>query len=236
LTPEVALFTTEDGLTFDVTALALSGASGNFGLGLSFGEGNSIWGNTQSGDLVEIFFDPNAGTASVNRSFSPGDFPGSIGPIVAGTQYGLLAGISNENPDNIQIFDISNRTEPPVLLDQEFLSSDNPNTNGTGSLAFGNGVLVALGTNNGLTCLTIDALPIFDPGLALTDVEIVGGNQIRFTLNGDLGKTYTLQDSPDLTEGSWTDLQSISLTESSTQTFTFGIGNGKGFFRVREGD
>jgi hypothetical protein len=231
---QVVIFTPSAGSSFvanPITISEITNATDNFGLGVAFGEGDTFWGKTIGRSLFRCGFTIGTPTGTLLNTFTTAEFPASIGAIAVDPAANYLAGISNESPDNVRIFDISDLSAPPVLLDQEFFASDNANGNGTGALAFGPGCLVALGTNNGVLALTIDGGASFEP--ILTDVAIINdGTQITFTLKGRDRSSYRIEASTDLSEGGWTELQTITLSGANTQTFTFATSLVRRFFRA----
>jgi len=233
-TNQVVIFTPSAGSSFvanDITIAGITDEADNLGLGVAFGAGDTFWGKTIGRSLFHCSFtlDPPSGT--LLNTFTTAEFPASIGAIAVDPAANYLAGISNESPDNVQIFNISDLSAPPVLLDQEFFASDNANVNGTGALAFGPGDLVALGTNNGVLALTIDGGASLEP--IFTDVAVINdGAQITFTLKGRDRSSYRIEASPDLSEAGWTELQTITLSGANTQTFTFATSLERRFFRA----
>jgi hypothetical protein len=170
----------------------------------------------------------------VLSAFTTAEFPASIGPLAVSTELGCLAGLSNENPDNIQIFDISDPGVPPVLLEQELLATDNPNGNGTGALGFGEGTLYGLGTNNGVLALSLNKEPGGPPddGPFLSGV-VLAGDEFQFTLSGEEGKTYAIDASADAGV-SWTELTRVTLPGGGSQPFSFPVTKPAETFRGRE--
>ena len=67
----------------------------------------------------------------------------------------------------MRLYDISNPTNLPVLLDQEFFATDNVNLNNTGAVDFGCGRLYALDSNNGILAMTINSGGAQPPMLSL---------------------------------------------------------------------
>jgi hypothetical protein len=195
-------------LVFDVPGAA----SGNFGLGLAWGSGNTFWGKANGQSLQHVQLDFNSGTAQILNTFT--NFPG-IGPIGVDPGQNLLAGLTIETPDNVRLLDISNANAGLGYLDTVFFKTDNPNANGTGALVLFGGYLYALDSNNGLMALR------FAPQLYYT----VNGNQITFSWSG----AYVLQSRNNLTGGGWTDLSS-----SGSYTAIIGGPGAQSFYRLRQ--
>jgi hypothetical protein len=94
----------------------------------------------------------------------------------------------------------------------------NPDTDGDGAL---DGAEVAAGTD------PLDRLSVF----RLIEVVRVGA-AIQATWNSVPGRSYTLQVSPDLTEGSWTDVSTVEATEGTSMIPHDGAGATELFYRV----
>jgi hypothetical protein len=151
-----ALLTTADGETF--SSKLISNASVAGALGVAFGTGNTIWtrkGGATPQPLVHVEFDPATGEGTVLHSFTPAQLPGAMSAIAVNTARNVLAGVAVEVPasaqaDSLVLYDISNLSAAPTLIDSESFPADNPNGNYVGSADFHDDVVFALDTNNGL--------------------------------------------------------------------------------------
>ncbi len=197
----VAIFTTVDGLNFTATVVDVTGAvAGNFGLGVAFGAGNTVWGSssgTPPPPFIHASFDLATGTGAVVDTFPREEFP--FWPIAVHATSNLLAAVSIENPlqDNVRLYDLSVLPNPPVLLHQELFPTDNANANGTGSADFGNGRLYALNSNNGLVAYTITAGSVTPGPIAVA----LNGDKVTLTWTGP----GTLQAASEV-DGTFTDV------------------------------
>jgi hypothetical protein len=209
-----------------------------FGLGIAFGSGHTVWGKTGTGSLYLVSFDTTTGTGTILATYGPTVIPGTVGPIGVDTASGFLAGIQNDNSDNVHLYKLPVPFPTPApasleLLDQEFFLTDNGNGNGTGSVSVGGGRVFALNTNNGLVCYATTP-PVQNTPPVITDVIHSGGNVI-FTLKGTVGKTYVIEKSADLSAASWTaDGTVILTTPEQTVTRSVPAGTARLFFRARE--
>jgi hypothetical protein len=183
--------------------------NGNFGLGIAFGAGDTVWGTANGQTLVQLGFDLQAGTGSLIRQYSASEFPIAVCSIAVDVEKGVLAALALELPDNVQLYDLQDPSGLPVLADQEMIFLDNPNINGTAALDFGSDRVFALDTNNGLLAYTIQS-----PQPSLADARIAGTN-FEFTLNGRKGLTYLIQVASPL-GGGWTTASETTLTGTST--------------------
>jgi hypothetical protein len=207
----VALLTTTDGANFASVKFDVNDAeAGSFGLGVAFGAGDTFWGKATGRGLVHVGFDLAAGTATTLHAYAVPSFPGTVAGIALDPSNQFLAGLALENPDNIRLYDISDLSNPPVLLDQEFCAADNENLNGTGALAFGGERLFALDSNNGIVTFTVKkVLPPQRPQLSGPNVA---EGKFEVTLTGEAGRTYTLEATADFQ--SWTTVATQSATQS----------------------
>jgi hypothetical protein len=128
-----------------------------FGLGVAFGRGDTIWGKTSGGPLLQVALDYGAFNSTVLRS----NFAGlpNLTALQVAVEDDLLAAVSPlETPDNVRLYDVADSNAAPAALDTEFFPTDNLNVNGTGALAFGPCRLYALDSNNGLVAFRVAPL------------------------------------------------------------------------------
>jgi hypothetical protein len=133
-------------------------ADGAFGLGLTFGPGDSIYGTASGSPVVHVGFDAAAGTATLVRTYAGARIPTAVAHLAYDPVKNLLAGTALETPDNVLLYNLAD-IESPILLDQELFPLDNPNINGTGALAFGRNRLYVLDSNQGLFAYTLNLNP-----------------------------------------------------------------------------
>ena len=120
------------------------------------------------------------------------------------------AGVTLETPDNLRLYDFSNPTISPVILDQENFLSDNDNLNGTGSVDFGRDRVYALDSNNGILAMKISLAPPPPPSISVSR----SGTSVVLTFAGG-----TLQ-SATTVSGAFTDVNGAvsPLTVDTTAT------------------
>ena len=232
------VLSTQDGISYSLVSFTspASPLSG-FGLGICFGEGDTIWGKSQGVGLSYVDFNLETGLANVIQFFPTTNFASTVSPITVDLASRSLMGISMENSDNVQIYDLpvpypSNQPTTLTLLDQEFLPADNPNSNGTGAIALKNNKAFALDTNNGIVAYTVTkSLPV---DAFIKDVSFnANTSQITFALHGEVGATYLIQRSSDLTTGTWTsDGTELLATQDMPITRAANAVNGRIFFRA----
>ncbi|MCS7034531.1 MAG: DUF4623 domain-containing protein [Phycisphaerae bacterium] len=170
-----AVFTTNDGLTFSGDGKVITGpASGSHRLGVDFGPGNTAYGKqTGTGNLEYSTFALGSATRNTGAPFSlTSAGEGPIGVDVANT---VLATVDINN-SRVRLYDITDPTVNPVLLDTGLFTSTNANVNGTGAIDFGvrSGVLrlYVLNTNNGIQAFEVR---VPEPaGLSLLAVSAAG--------------------------------------------------------------
>jgi hypothetical protein len=121
----VALFTTIDGTNFTAVIIPVAGVPTGFsGLGIAFGDGNTFWSKTTSGNLRKVSFDTNSLTASVIfNSASGSQIPSSIAGIAVDSVRNILAGIHiTDTPRDLQLFQLTGSSDAPVLFHQAFFA------------------------------------------------------------------------------------------------------------------
>ena len=216
----VALLTTADGVSFS-SRLITGVPVGNAYHGVAFGAGDTFWGKSNNIPLVQVGFDPATGASTVLQSFSTPAFPASVGPITVDAAHNVLAGISIATPDMIQIYDLANPANPPVLMQTVNAPADNANTLFQGAMDFGGGKLFALDTNNGLSAYVLPFLKI----------NRVAGNVViswPVSLTG-----FNLESRSSVSTGDWSPV-SGAMVVGDQQTVTLAAPSGNQFFRLRK--
>ncbi|MCB1099745.1 MAG: DUF4623 domain-containing protein, partial [Verrucomicrobiae bacterium] len=174
----VAVFTTTDGENFTPTLID-GVANGSGSLGLAFDGPDAILSNIISGSLRRAEIDVANGTVTASQTFPPSAVAASVSPVAADAENRLLAGINLvAGPDSVLLYDISDLAVGPVLLSEMALPVDEANGNGVGALDFGDGMLFALDTNNGIHAFTIeDTGEVLPPELSvdLADIRVLAG-------------------------------------------------------------
>jgi hypothetical protein len=151
-----AVFTTANGTDFAGQGMTITGPpNGSHRLGVAFGPGNTVYGKqTGAGNLEYSTFDL-AGTASRNTG-APFTLTATGETALDVDALNTLLATVDINSSAVRLYDISNPTVNPVLLDTETLiGTSNPNANGSGAVAFGNGMLWVLNTNNGIQAFNV---------------------------------------------------------------------------------
>lgn len=194
----VAIFTTTDGATFTPTLVAVADApTGAFGLGITFGDGDTFWGKANAHNLRQVQFDLLTGTGTTVRNHGSSEIPAAVAPIGVSPTLNLLAGIQVGVANNhLRLYDLAPSNGAPVLLGTASFATDNDNTQtGTGAVDFSNARVFALGANNGLIALEIQcAIPPAPP--AITDepqdrnVNQGGSALFSVTATGDAPLAY----------------------------------------------
>lgn len=194
----VAIFTTADGVTFTPKLVAVAEApTGAFGLGVTFGAGNTFWGKATGQDLRQVGFNLQTGTGIVLHRHGSPEIPGTVAPIGVSPTLNLLAGIQVGTANNhLRLYDLTASNDAPELLATNAFATDNENTQtGTGAVNFSNTHVYALGANNGLLALEIQCavLPVA-PNLVTQpqDVVVNQGEDASFSVTaiGDEPLSY----------------------------------------------
>lgn len=187
----------------------------DFGLGLSFGTGNTFWAKTSGKPLRHIAYD-----GTILHSYSN---LLTIGVIAVDPANSQLAANGMETPDSLRLYDISNLEADPVLLDFEFYNYPTKNSAfGTGRIEFGaNGRVYALDEAQGIIAW---AAPVPDhPVLTFSH----DGSTLTLSWTDPLA---VLQQASSLggSVGEWSDV------EGATNPHPVPMLSGSMFFRLRK--
>ncbi len=188
----VVIFTTADGTNLTSNVLGTDATAANFSDGVAFGLGNTFWAKNVGGaPLRWLSFDLTNGTATTLRSFSSSTLPASdnLGPIAVDNVQHLLAAIdvlpNTVGPKFVRLYDISDTTQPPVLLDiQPFPTQSVAGTAPPGNLDFGGGNLYAHIMNGGIVAYSVNQNLAGTPPVVISQPQatnIVAAGQ-NFTL------------------------------------------------------
>jgi hypothetical protein len=154
----VVLFTTADGSSFSPTLIAVTNVPSGFaGNGVAFGAGNTFWAKAYGGDLFEVAFDPvgMTGGAILDYHTSTGQIPAPMSGVGVDPVNNVYAGINLADRNNdLQLFQLTGTSDPPVLFDQAFFPSYNVNGNQNAAIAMKFPRAYALDVNNGLVAVT----------------------------------------------------------------------------------
>lgn len=150
---------------FTNAPLAAAVPSGGVGYGIAFGSNNTFYGKgaSASGEpLYRMTYDTSLGTATPLKTNTPGQFPGTVGPMMILPSSNWLACIEmtpGTAPDILRLYDISNPAIPPVFLDRATIANwTNANSVYAGAVAFGFGTnLYALDSDNGIVAFSIES-------------------------------------------------------------------------------
>lgn len=151
----VAILTTTDGTNFTGVELPIGApmTAGDFGKGLTFGAGDTLYGkNSGSVNVRHASFDLVGSTLSLVRTLTL-DSSGVALDYDVGNE--LLAVVLSANnttraDHRLKVYRITNPAAPVTLLDNQFPSPTFANGNLIGATDFGSDKLVALDPNNGV--------------------------------------------------------------------------------------
>lgn len=151
--------TDETMTSFTSTPFQTDTSAGALGYGLAFASANTFYGTEgaqSGGPLLRMQVDGLAGTATTLNAFTAAVFPGTVSPIAFDPFRMLLAGIDIvPGADLVRLYAITNVDTPPVFLDRESFPTANANTVFAGALAFGEGRLYALDSDNGIMAFDV---------------------------------------------------------------------------------
>jgi hypothetical protein len=192
---QAAILVTSDGVNFISKPINVTGINdGDIGLGIAFGPGNTFWGTASGRSLKLIQFDLETGTGTVLQDFSGGSVPAGVAPLGADAARNRLAGI-NTSTHTVTLWDVTSLDSAPVLQSEQPLPAANANVNGTGAVDFGENLLVALETNNGIALYDIVESTTKEPPVIVThplsQTVLEGANvQLSVVATGTAPLTY----------------------------------------------
>jgi hypothetical protein len=233
----VALMTTPDGFGFNPTIITVAGVSNSAfaEFGLAFGPGtNTFWAKGANQQLQLVQFDPNSGTGTLLDTYSTNSVLPNSGPLGANAAQNLLAVLTFETPDDVRLYDVSNPSADPVLLDQKLFPVKNPNAvnglPGAGAVIFAGNQLFVLDSNNGIQAFQVNT----NQSLATFPLTIQAqpGGGVLLTWQSVSGHNYQVQYKNNLTDAGWTNLGS-QITASSTSTSTTDTPGTTRFYRIQ---
>ncbi len=210
----LCILTTADGIAFTGNVLHVNTTNtSEFGLGLSFGKGDTLWAKSNDGTtrgLYHLAFDIASNSATTITNYT--NFSAAVVNVAMNQAGNLLAGIAIETPNDVRLYDISTLANDPLLLDWEFFT---PNNTGqpTGAAAFGNNRLYALNSNNGVVAAQI--------GWPQIDGTLIGTDLVMKWIG-----TYTLQSATDV-------IGPYSNVSGATSPYTNSVLSGQKFFRLK---
>lgn len=168
----VALFTTtDDGETFAPTFITTEPTK-RFGLGTAFGPGDTFFATRAGQDLREFDLDGNQ-----LRVFGSGVVTGGLSPIGINLDKMILAGVRSKALWIYNLETLSTSDYNTQLAVREF-PTNNPNDNATGAIAFGNDLIYALDTNNGIVAYRYGPTPPPEP-VAIGEIYWTNNTEIR---------------------------------------------------------
>ena len=149
----VAIFTTADGVNFDLNVVAIDTANQEIaGLSVYWGAGNTFWTKTDSlNNLRQVSFDLNTLTASVIGSYPLLSTETIIGVDSANGYVSAIG--ARENPQSVGIYDI-NALSFDKPIDREFFAGSTAGANlqatGQSAVDVAGGRIFSLSTGTGL--------------------------------------------------------------------------------------
>ena len=179
----------------------IGGASG--GRSLKFDAGTTFWEKHGGPNLYKASYDLTGFTSTV---LSTNTFPKSLGVADRDTSGNLLAGIgfasTTSTPDTLDLWDMSDPTQPAIVASYNFptVNTNYPNGNGCGRVVFAGDRVYALYSNNGLVAYTL--VPVLHITLSAPNVVLSWSSETS---------GYTLQAAPSLAPQTWTNVSSGTL-------------------------
>ena len=216
------VFTTSDGLSFTPHNVVVADAvAGSFGLGLTFGGGNTFWGKSTALPLRQVSYNLASGTAGTASLYADPTIPNSVGPIAMSSPLNVLAGINVGTTNNhLRLYDLAPTLTngAPRLFATNTFATDNDNSGtGTGAVDFGGTTVYALGANNGLMAVQIVPAQTLVPQAAqFQRISRLTGGSMQLEMTGTPSASYDL----DFT-GNWLNWSNLATLSGSNGLFQY---------------
>jgi hypothetical protein len=155
----LGLLTTTDGVNFTASLITTTMAASDSRWGVAWGPGNSCYvkqgtSSSPTGHLRQLSLDMAAHTGTVLTNIALTPTAGYGGPLDVDLSRNLVAVIDTVN-HKLQVYDISDPSNPIQQDTTRSFPAANANGNFVGSVAFRNGKLFALESNNGILAYTL---------------------------------------------------------------------------------
>ncbi len=159
----ILLYTTTDGLEFTpVVFPSPADVTGKIGLGLAFGEGNTIWAKLNGNALQRIELNPATRQARLLGTVATTVVSANITGIGVDPVVKRLAAVDYV-AHTLSVFDISDPAGLIRIGDPLSFPASNANANGTGVAAIAGEDVFAVDTNNGLLGAKVEKSVVADP-------------------------------------------------------------------------
>jgi hypothetical protein len=207
----LGLLTTADGTNFIAQTINTDTTASQMGAGLAFGGGNSFWGSTNGLPPAQLKFDPVSLVATTAQVFSSSIFPPNCGALNLDPANSVMAVVNlADGADQLNLYDLSNTTNSPLLLSSWTFSGSSDNIFGLGAITFGGNRIYALDTNNGLLAFKIN----FPGGATALNATRANGNVVLSWPASARG--FFLEKRASLSPGSWQPVYDL-VTVTPTQ-------------------
>lgn len=189
----LVIFTTTDGTNFTAHTLTHD-ASGKGGIGLTFGEGNTVWSKINGQPLVQLEFDLAAGTARTIRTVPTSVVANGVTGIAYDPGSKRFAAV-DYSAHRMSVFDFSDPDAPTAIGSPLAMPASNANGNGTCAAGLVGEKVVGLDTNSGLLAAKVEVSvvtepPVIDTQPASTTVLVGGTAQFGVVARGTKPLTY----------------------------------------------
>jgi hypothetical protein len=202
----------------------LSGGSTGGRTLLFYGSDNTFWEKHGGNGLTLLSYDLGAHTSAIVTNFN--NLAGSPNLVAFNSTSNLLCAIGNDSttsPDTVQLYDISNPTQPLLISSYNFPTNHQANANGCGRVIFAGERVFALDSNNGLMALVL--VPRLTLTAALPNVVLSWPSSFS---------GYMLQATPSLTSPvNWTNVSS-GVLNGSQYSVTNNAASGRLFYRLHK--
>jgi hypothetical protein len=192
----IILYTTEDGVTFtNRTFVSPATIAGKIGLGVTFGEGDTIWAKLNGNELQRIQLNLATGQATLLNTVPTSIVGGGVTGISVDPVAKRLAAV-DYSAHQLSVFDISDPSGLVRIGDPLPFATAVANVNGTGAAAIRGDDAFGLDTNNGLLAAKVEKSVIVDPPTIVTQPAggtVYAGATFTFAVSAQGTPPFTYQ-------------------------------------------
>lgn len=230
----ILLYTTTDGVTFTPKVFVSPGTiSGKVGLGVAFGDGDSIWAKLNGQALLNVALDLATTQASVALTVPTTVVPNGVTGIGYDPVTKRLAAV-DYTAHNLSVFDFSDPAAPTRIGDALAMPAANSNPDGTSAAAILGENAVGLDTNNGLLAAKVKISTVAEPPVITTQPAsqtVLEGGTAQFGIVAGGTKPLAYQwkfNGGDLTGQTGTSLTLASVTPAQGGEYSITVKNTAG--------
>ena len=221
--------------SFVPTPFSQTYGSGSIGRSLEFGAGDTFWQKRHASRLQLSSYDLAAPSSTPVTNYA--NFPNTLGPVSLDLSRNVLAGLnfsgqpeaSANVPDTLDLYDISDLSNPLIIAKYPFPTNKRPNGNAIGQVIFAGNRVFAVDGNNGIVAFTI-----MPPGGQAPTLTITRSGS-AVVLSWPAPSTgFVLQKTANLSAPDWQNVQTQVIPANGQNTVTESHSGSGAFYRLQK--